>query len=90
MCDPAPAARWRSLAALPTGTVGRGVHDFSLARGFAFPGEPGSAPPLLAQHDWVHVVADHGTTVENEIEVFGLIARANDDPRAFSLLAMVW
>jgi hypothetical protein len=87
--DPALAARWRSLAELPAGTVGRGVHDFYLARGFSFPGEPGSAPPLLAQHDWVHVVADYGTTVENEIEVFGLIARANDDPRAFSLLAMV-
>ncbi|KAA0021944.1 hypothetical protein [Antrihabitans cavernicola] len=27
--------------------------------------------------------------MENEIEVFGFIARANDDPRAFSLLAMV-
>lgn len=27
--------------------------------------------------------------MENEIEVFGFMARANDDPRAFSLLAMV-
>ena len=53
------------------------------------PGTPGSAPPLLAQHDWVHVLADYGTTVESEVEVFGLIARANDDMHAFSLLAMV-
>jgi hypothetical protein len=59
------------------------------ARGFSFPGSPGSAPPLLAQHDWVHVLADYGTTVESELEVFGFIARANDDMRAFSLLAMV-
>jgi hypothetical protein len=59
------------------------------ARGFRFPGTPGSAPPLLAQHDWVHVLADYGTTVENEVETFGFIARANDDMRAFSLLAMV-
>jgi hypothetical protein len=43
----------------------------------------------LAQHDWVHVLADYGTTVESELEVFALIARANDDPRGFSLLAMV-
>ena len=50
---------------------------------------PGSAPPLLAQHDWVHVLADYGTKVESELEVFALIARANDDPRGFSLLAMV-
>jgi hypothetical protein len=44
---------------------------------------------LLAQHDWVHVVADYGTTVEAELEAFAFIARANDDMRAFSLLAMV-
>jgi hypothetical protein len=37
----------------------------------------------------VHVLADYGTTVESELEVFALIARANDDMRAFSLLAMV-
>jgi hypothetical protein len=43
----------------------------------------------LAQHDWVHVLADYGTTVESEVEVFGFIARANDDMHAFSLLAMV-
>ena len=65
------------------------VHDFYLARGFAFPGSPGSAPPLLAQHDWVHVLAGYGTKVEAELEVFAFIARANDDPRGFSLLAMV-
>lgn len=87
--DAALAARWASLAELEPGTMGRGVHDFYLSRGFTVPGLPGSAPPLLAQHDWVHVLADYGTTVENEIEVFGLIARADDDPRAFGLLAMV-
>jgi hypothetical protein len=59
------------------------------ARGFAFPGLPGSAPPLLTQHDWVLVLADYGTTVESELEVFAFVARANDDMRAFSLLAMV-
>jgi hypothetical protein len=59
------------------------------ARCFAFPGQVGSAPPLLAQHDWVHVLAGYGSTVESEIEVFAFIARANDDPRAFSLLAQI-
>ncbi len=87
--DPGLAARWSALGDLPPDSLGRRVHDFYLARGFEFPGRPGSAPPLLAQHDWVHVLADYGTTVENELEVFGFIARANDDPRAFSLLAMV-
>lgn len=87
--DPVLAARWRSLQTFPIGTLGRGVADFYVDRGFSYPGLPGSAPPLLAQHDWVHVLAGYGTALENEIEVFAFMARANDDPRAFSLLAMV-
>jgi hypothetical protein len=87
--DPVLAARWASLGDLPADAIGRRVHDFYKARGFPFPGVPGSAPPLLAQHDWVHVLADYGTSLESELEVFGFIARANDDLRAFSLLAMV-
>ena len=87
--DPALAARWAALETLPGDAIGRKVWELYQARGFTFPGTPGSAPPLLAQHDWVHVLADYGTTVESEVEVFGLIARANDDMHAFSLLAMV-
>jgi hypothetical protein len=89
VADPQLADRWRALEALSPGTMGRGVWELYQARGFVFPGIPGSAPPLLAQHDWVHVLADYGTTVEAELEVFAFIARANDDMRAFSLLAMV-
>jgi hypothetical protein len=87
--DPELAARWSALGDRPAGSLGRLVWEFYQARGFVFPGLTGSAPPLLAQHDWVHVVADYGSTVESEIEVFGLISRANDDPKGFSLLAMV-
>jgi hypothetical protein len=89
VADPTLAARWDELEELPPGTLGRRVTEFYRARGFVYPGRPGSAPPLLAQHDWVHLLADFGTTVESELEVFAFIARANDDPRAFSLLAMV-
>jgi hypothetical protein len=87
--DPELAARWAALGDLPDGTLGRGVWKMYRARGFEFPGLPGSAPPLLAQHDWVHVLADYGTVVESELEVFAFVARANDDMRGFSLLAMV-
>lgn len=87
--DPDLGRRWELLRDLPEGSLGRSVVNFYDARGFEFPGRPGSAPPLLAQHDWMHVVAHYGSTVEAEIEVFAFIARANDDPRAFSLLAMV-
>jgi hypothetical protein len=87
--DPSLAAQWEALGSLPRDTIGRKVWEMYEARGFSYPGTPGSAPPLLCQHDWVHVLADYGTTVESEVEVFGLIARANDDMHAFSLLAMV-
>ncbi len=82
-------ARWAALEHCPEGSLGQGVWRFYRARGFTFPGRPDSAPPNLAQHDWIHVLADYGSAVESEIEVFGLIARCNDDPKAFSLLAMV-
>ena len=87
--EPELAARWAALEHLPRDSLGRKVWEMYQARGFSYPGLPGSAPPLLAQHDWVHVLADYGTTVESEVEVFGFIARANDDMHAFSLLAMV-
>jgi hypothetical protein len=87
--DPDLAVRWAALESLSAKTLGRKVSEFYQARGFTYPGLPGSAPPLLAQHDWVHVLADYATTVEAELEVFAFIARANDDPHAFSLLAMV-
>ena len=87
--DPALAQRWLDLEQCAPGTLGRRVWEFYRSRGFAFPGLPGSAPPYLAQHDWVHVVADYGTKVENELEAFTLIGRAIPDPRGFSLVAMV-
>ena len=87
--DAALYDRWAALEHCPDGSLGHGVWRFYRARGFTFPGRPNSAPPTLAQHDWIHVFADYGSTVESEIEVFGLIARANDDPTGFSLLAMV-
>jgi hypothetical protein len=87
--DPTLASRWEALATCPAGSLGLGVWRFYTARGFRFPGSPDSAPPALAQHDWVHVLADYGSTVESEIEVFGLIARANPDYQAYCLLAMV-
>jgi len=87
--DEALAARWAALEHCPDGSLGRRMWEFYRARGFQFPGTPGSAPPSLAQHDWVHVLADYGTRVESELEVFGLISRATDDPRGFSLLVQV-
>lgn len=87
--DPALAQQWNDLGQLDPGSLGRMVFAFYRNRGFQFPGMPDSAPPLLAQHDWVHVLADYGAALENEVEVFGLIARASPNPQGFSLLALV-
>ena len=87
--DPELAGRWAALEHCPPGSLGRSVWEFYRGRGFNFPGTPNSVPPRLAQHDFVHVLADYGTTVESEIEVFALIARADEEPRSFSLLVAV-
>ena len=87
--DPELAGRWAALEQCPPTSLGRRTWEFYKARGFNFPGTPVSVSPQLAQHDFVHVLSDYGTTVESEIEVFALIARADEDPRSFSLLVAV-
>ena len=57
------------------------------SRGFGLPGTPGGAPAYLAQHDFVHVLADYGTNLKGELEVFGFIGRADPDPKGFAWLA---
>jgi len=80
-------ARWRAFAALPEGTLGRAVAEMYRARGFFIPGTRSAASPYLAQHDFVHVLADYGTTIEGELEVFAFVGRADPDPKGFAWLA---
>jgi hypothetical protein len=85
--DPELEARWAALAELPEGSLGRSVWDFYDTRGFALPGAPGGAPEYLARHDFVHVLADYGTNLRGELEVFALIGRADPEPKGFAWLA---
>jgi hypothetical protein len=85
--DPDLAARWMAFADLSAETLGRCVWEMYDGRGFGWPGTPGGAPKYLAQHDFVHVVADYGTNLKGELEVFGFIGRANPDPKGFAWLA---
>jgi len=85
--DPALEARWRAFAELPTATLGRAVMEMYRARGFQLPGTRGAASAYLAQHDFVHVLADYGTTLEGELEVFAFVGRADPDPKGFAWLA---
>jgi len=85
--DPAVAARWNAFEELPEETLGRAVWEMYDSRGFEFPGTPGGAPAYLAQHDFVHVLADYGTNLKGELEVFAFIGRADPDPKGFAWLA---
>jgi hypothetical protein len=85
--DPDLEARWQAFAELPHDTLGFGVWDMYDSRGFELPGADGGPPPRLAQHDFVHVIADYGTNLRGEIEVFALIGRTDPDPRGFAWLA---
>jgi hypothetical protein len=85
--DPALEARWQAFAELPRDSLGFSVWDMYDSRGFALPGSPSGALPYLAQHDFVHVLADYGTNLRGEVEVFALIGRADPDPKGFAWLA---
>ena len=58
-----------------------------ICRGFALPGSATGASAYLAQHDFVHVLADYGTNLKGELEVFVFIGRADPDPKGFAWLA---
>jgi hypothetical protein len=85
--DAALAERWMSFSELPADTLGRSVWDLYRSRGFGLPGSVGGASAYLAQHDFVHVLADYGTNLDGELEVFALIGRADPDPKGFAWLA---
>lgn len=81
------AERWLAFQELAPGTLGRGVWDMYRGRGFGLPGSTGGASAYLAQHDFVHVLADYGTNLNGELEVFSLIATADPDPKGFAWVA---
>jgi hypothetical protein len=66
--DATEAARWSALGSCPQGSLGRSLWEFYQMRGFTLPGQPGSVNAAVAQHDWIHVLADYGTTPMGEIE----------------------
>jgi hypothetical protein len=85
--DAALADRWHAFEHLAPGTLGRRVWELYRGRGFELPGSPGGASAYLAQHDFVHVLADYGTNLDGEFEVFALIGQADPDPKGFAWLA---
>lgn len=80
--DPERAKRWQSLEGCPAASIGRAVFEFYDARGFLFPGQPGAASEAVAHHDWIHVLADYGTTPLGEIEVVSFQTACSRAPGA--------
>ncbi|MET0627572.1 MAG: hypothetical protein ABW033_03840 [Acidimicrobiia bacterium] len=85
--DPELEARWIAFRDLPVGSLGRCVIDMYDTRGFGLPGSANGASPYLAQHDFGHVLADYGTNLKGELEVFAFVGRADPDPKGFAWLA---
>ncbi|MCB9596854.1 MAG: hypothetical protein H6719_29295 [Sandaracinaceae bacterium] len=72
--DPALAARYLALEALPEGTLGRALFEHFRRHGFALPGEEKSAPEAVLFHDLGHVLAGYGTDPEGEVQMAGFEA----------------
>ena len=61
--DPALAARYRALEALPAGTLGREYWEQYQRNGYAFPGEPSGLNEAFATpHDCTHVLSGYDTS----------------------------
>ncbi|AKF03151.1 hypothetical protein DB32_000300 [Sandaracinus amylolyticus] len=86
IADHALAARYRSLAASPAGTLGRAYFDFVESNGFSFPGEPGAGPEIIVVHDCLHVLGGYGTSPADEIEVASFQAGCHGGDPLYGLL----
>jgi len=82
-------AQWLNLEQCAAGTLGRAIWEYYQGRGFVFTGQEGSVNPSIAQHDWLHVLADYATTIEGELEVFSFIGSAIPDPSGFSFIVAI-
>lgn len=80
---PAIAARYRSLAALPPGTLGAELLRYYAENGIPVPGERGSYPyEAVGVHDVCHVLGGYTTTNRGELLVSAFEAGAAPIPWA--------
>lgn len=87
--DPVLAARFRALAQLPEGTLGRQLFADLTARGLNFPGEPGGLPERMLHHDLMHVANGYSTEPAGECEIAGFYAGScPGDPFTFIVIVL--
>jgi hypothetical protein len=84
--DPALARRYRALAALPEGSLGRAYLAFIDTNGFSVPGELGGPPPPVVRHDCCHVLGGYGTSPSEECGVLGFQAGFGRNDPFFTIL----
>ncbi len=88
--DDALAARYRALASLPAGSLGRAYLDYLHTNSFPLPGERGAISDLIIFHDLTHVISGYSTRPEDEARVAifsaGFLRR---HPFAHVLMALV-
>jgi hypothetical protein len=65
--NPQEAERWHQLKLCPEFSLGRCMHDFLLSISPLVPGDIGGASPIVASHDWIHVITGYGIDPLGEI-----------------------
>ena len=68
------AARYRTLAMLPAGTLGGALFDFYRSRGIALPGEEHGLDERLVPHDLLHVIGGYSGDLADETALVGFAA----------------
>jgi hypothetical protein len=87
--DPALAARFRALRALPDGTLGRAFLAYLERNHFVLPGEPGAVSDIIVQHDLAHVLGGYDTTPAEEVLITGFsTGHRRNDPFAYLLFGI--
>jgi tellurite resistance protein len=88
--DTKVAARYRALAKLPPGTLGRSYFEFIRKNQFALPGEKGSPPEPIVFHDMTHVLTGYDTTPRGEMQIaFFHAGSKRVDPFFFAFFALM-
>jgi hypothetical protein len=83
--DAATASRYRALAELPEGTLGRAFFEHCRRYGFPLPGERRGLPEPMIFHDMGHCLVGATVEIDDEIRVGGFEAGCMGE-RGFSML----
>jgi len=72
------------LADCAPGTMGRGLYDFYVGHGVAFPGDPDGGDVSMAYHDFTHVVTGYQPTPPDEVALQAMLTAASNGDHHFS------